>query len=276
MVVQPDLKKADTDYLKYFFLGPADIGSIISGAAQPQITQTALKPVKVPLPPLEEQKRIVAVLDQAFAALDRARANAEANLADAEELLDSVQFYASEDKADWEEAELSNIIKVRSGDFLPKKAMKTDGAIPVFGGNGQTGVHDVANLNGKNILIGRVGAKCGNVHVVDEPIWLTDNAFHVCEVYRDFDLDFLALILDRANLRSVAKQAAQPVISGKAIGPVKVRFPKDRTEQQEHILKLKQIEERTVSLADLSNQKFADLEDLRQSILQKAFAGELT
>ena len=43
----------------------------------------------IPIPPLEEQKRIVAVLDQAFAALDRARALAEANLADADELFEA-------------------------------------------------------------------------------------------------------------------------------------------------------------------------------------------
>tara|TARA_R110002124_G_scaffold252478_1_gene417868 strand:- start:2929 stop:3627 length:699 start_codon:yes stop_codon:yes gene_type:complete len=230
----------------------------------------------VPLPPLEEQKRIVAVLDKAFAALDRARVLAEANLADAEELLDSAQFYASQNKPGWKEAQLSEIIRVRSGDFLPKKAMNTNGKVPVFGGNGQTGTHDAANLSGKNILIGRVGAKCGNVHVVDGPIWLTDNAFDVSEIYEDFDLDFLALILDKANLRSVAKQAAQPVISGKTIGPVLVRFPTDQNEQREHILKLKEIEKQTASLVVLHNQKVKDLDDIRQSILQKAFAGELT
>lgn len=46
-----------------------------------------LSELPVPLPSEDEQKRIVAVLDQAFAALDRARAHAEANLADADRLL---------------------------------------------------------------------------------------------------------------------------------------------------------------------------------------------
>ena len=52
------------------------------------LSNKALSNLEVFLPPLEEQKRIVAVLDQAFAALDRARALAEANLADAEELFE--------------------------------------------------------------------------------------------------------------------------------------------------------------------------------------------
>ena len=71
-----------------FFEGPADLGAVITGAAQPQITQGSLKPLTVPLPSIDEQKRIVEVLDQAFVALDRARANAKANLTDAEELFD--------------------------------------------------------------------------------------------------------------------------------------------------------------------------------------------
>jgi type I restriction enzyme, S subunit len=50
------------------------------------VGQVAAVGLPIPLPPLEGQKRIVAVLDQAFAALDRARADAESNLADAEAL----------------------------------------------------------------------------------------------------------------------------------------------------------------------------------------------
>lgn len=86
MVVQPRDARLDLRFLRYFFEGPADIPSAITGAAQPQLTQASLKPIKVPLPSLDEQKRIVAKLDHAFAALDRARANAEANLEDSEVL----------------------------------------------------------------------------------------------------------------------------------------------------------------------------------------------
>ena len=53
------------------------------------LSSKKIKEIEFPLPPLEEQKRIVAVLDQAFAALDRARAHAEANLADSAELLEN-------------------------------------------------------------------------------------------------------------------------------------------------------------------------------------------
>ena len=251
------------------------IDSLSAGANINNLRFSDLGQLRVPVPRLDEQKRIVAVLDQAFAALDRARAHAEANLVDANELLRSVQITAAANHKDWITAEISTIIKVRSGDFLPSKAMAASGTIPVFGGNGQTGLHDKANLSGRNILIGRVGAKCGNVRVVDGPIWLTDNAFHVSKFYRDFDLDFLALILSGADLRRTANQAAQPAISGATIGPVEVRFPESVEEQKLYVRRVMSIEVKSLELLNAYEQKVSAIANLRQSLLQKAFSGEL-
>lgn len=68
---------------------PTLLRSVTKGATVHRLSTDTLKTLPIPLPPLEEQKRIVALLDQAFAALDRARALVEANLADAEDLLSS-------------------------------------------------------------------------------------------------------------------------------------------------------------------------------------------
>jgi len=80
---KPDL--ISPEYLAYLLvsreqkdrlLGIGDEG----GATRQALTKTQLQNFPIPLPPLEEQKRIVAVLDGAFDALTRARAHAEANL----------------------------------------------------------------------------------------------------------------------------------------------------------------------------------------------------
>ena len=103
MVVRPRGPNLSLEFMKYFFLGPAKIEDTITGAAQPQITQGSLRPIKVPLPPLEEQQQIVAVLDEAFAGLARARAHAEANLRDARELFASALAVSfGGDTSDWE------------------------------------------------------------------------------------------------------------------------------------------------------------------------------
>lgn len=80
-------KDIERDYLWYAlsWLQPRISGN--EGAVFPSISKTQIESLEIPLPPLDEQKRIVAVLDQAFAALDRAHANAEVSLQTAEGLL---------------------------------------------------------------------------------------------------------------------------------------------------------------------------------------------
>lgn len=70
MVIQPNLKLATLEYMRYAFLGGIDVSSSITGSAQPQITRTTLEVIKVPLPSLEKQHEIVEKLDRAFADID--------------------------------------------------------------------------------------------------------------------------------------------------------------------------------------------------------------
>ena len=78
------------EFLYYFFLSKRDdFISQAVGNAQPNISQIKIKNTNIPVPPLEEQKQIVAVLDKAFAAIDQAKANIEKNLQNAKELFQS-------------------------------------------------------------------------------------------------------------------------------------------------------------------------------------------
>jgi len=86
MVVRPKVSGLSLRYTEYFFRGVVDLDGVITGAAQPQITRASLAPVRISYPPLEYQQRIVAVLDEAFEGLSRARVHSEANLQNAREL----------------------------------------------------------------------------------------------------------------------------------------------------------------------------------------------
>ena len=90
-----------------------------------------------------------------------------------------------------------------------------------------------------------------------------------------FDLDFLALILSGADLRRTANQAAQPAISGATIGPVEVRFPESVEEQKLYVRRVMSIEVKSLELLNAYEQKVSAIANLRQSLLQKAFSGEL-
>lgn len=62
MVIHPKENNIIQPFLKYLLQG-IDLSIVITGAAQPQITRQSLKPVKVVLPPVQEQEKIVAELD---------------------------------------------------------------------------------------------------------------------------------------------------------------------------------------------------------------------
>jgi type I restriction enzyme, S subunit len=135
-------------------------------------------------------------------------------------------------RKEWEAQILEDCFKLKSGDNLTSKMMEAKGKFPVFGGNGVAGYHDKFNLSGSNVIIGRVGALCGNARHIDEKIWLTDNAFKIIEHKYKFDNTFLTYLLNYKNLRSFARQAAQPVISNSSLKDVVLEFPKSVDEQK--------------------------------------------
>ncbi|MBI2997611.1 MAG: restriction endonuclease subunit S [Deltaproteobacteria bacterium] len=71
---------------------------------------------------------------------------------------------------------LGELIKLKSGEFLPATEMVQSGAFPVLGGNGINGYHDKFMFETPQIIIGRVGVYCGCVHVSPPMSWVTDNA----------------------------------------------------------------------------------------------------
>ena len=278
VIVRPKLK-VTSDFVMHYFESKicsdmiADFGN---GAAQPNLSAGSLKNFEIPLPSLPEQQRIVVILNEVFEAIAKAKANAEQNLRNSKELFESYLQNVFETKGEgWEEKNFEDCFKLKSGDGLTSKNMSENGEYPVFGGNGIAGLHNNFNLSGSNIIIGRVGALCGNVRHITENIWLTDNAFKVVGLKFDYDHSFLTYLLNYKNLRSFARQAAQPVISNSSLKNVALEFPKSLKEQQNIAQKLDVLLLETKKLEAIYKQKINDLEELKKSVLQKAFAGEL-
>ncbi|MDN3204576.1 restriction endonuclease subunit S [Algoriphagus sediminis] len=274
-----DKNVVDYKFLEYFLNSDEAVAQLtgnISGATRPRVNLSDVRNIEISLPPLPEQQRIVSILDQAFTAIDKGKANAEQNLQNAKELFESYLQGVFEKKGDgWEEQLLRNSFKLKSGDNLTAKKM-VEGDFPVFGGNGIAGYHIEFNLSGTNVIVGRVGALCGNVRHINENIWLTDNAFKIVDFKYDFDHSFLTYLLNYKDLRSYARQAAQPVISNSSLQDVVLNFPKSKEEQQTIVRQLNALRAETQKLEAVYQKKMDDLEELKKSILQKAFAGELT
>ena len=113
IVMQPKANKLDQTFLKYMLLSENVRTKILekgTGATVQGIKSSLLKKIKISFPSLAEQKRIVALLDEAFAAIAQAKANAEQNLKNAKELFESYLQGVFETKGDgWEEKTLGDI-----------------------------------------------------------------------------------------------------------------------------------------------------------------------
>ena len=95
----------------------------------------------------------------------------------------------------------------------------------VYGGNGVAGFHNEFLFEKEQLIIGRVGAHCGNIHITKAKSWITDNALIVSFIENDNDLLFWYYLLRNLNLRENAFQSAQPVITGGIISKIKVKTP---------------------------------------------------
>ncbi len=174
----------------------------------------------------------------------------------------------------WLDAQLGSLISVKSGDGLTAKEMKVDGDIPVYGGNGINGHHSDSNVARPTIVIGRVGYYCGSVHFTPDRAWITDNALIVNYPSTILDIRYVFWLLLGTNLRENTSSSAQPVISGEKIYPIHLSIA-PFTEQLEIVRRVEQL----FSFADQLEARLADarqrVDALTQSILAKAFRGEL-
>ena len=173
----------------------------------------------------------------------------------------------------WPIVELGDLLSVSSGLGLTAQQMR-DGPYAVYGGNGINGRHDEYFVAEPELVIGRVGAKCGVTHITLPKSWVTDNALIVTPLIFSFDKRFFKWLLEIKNLNILGGSTGQPVISGSKIYPVEISFP-PHAEQAEIV----RILESTLETADVMGTEIdaalARANALRQSILKQAFSGQL-
>jgi len=201
------------------------LDSLGNGATFKELSKAVISQVEIPLPPLEEQKRIADILDKA----DAIRRKRQEALRLTDEFLRSVFLEMFGDPVTnprgLPKIELGNLIKLKSGNSLVGKNMARDGKHPVYGGNGVNGYHEEFMFEERKIVLGRVGVYCGAVHYSQPKSWITDNALYVEQFKRHVEDLYLIEALRHANLNQYAGRAAQPLISGGRIYPVEILFP---------------------------------------------------
>jgi restriction endonuclease S subunit len=271
----------DPRFLLYFLQSADGRDQVIgqmTGAAIKRIILRTIKQATIPLPPLEEQRRIVAVLDEAFSAIATATANAEKNLSNGQDLIISAarQIF-DKPPDDWIFSSLGDLCELYQPQTISRKEMVEHGPYPVFGANGIIGRHDRYNHEEPQLLVTCRGATCGSVNVSEPFSWITGNAMVVKPHDNRIRIGLLRTIFLYAfDFSKVITGAAQPQITRQSFAPASIAFPKDSVEQASIEAKLQALDEEVNRLDEHYRGQLANLAALKQSLLHRAFTGELT
>ena len=257
------------------------ISSGISGSAQGGFNASKLSELVVKIPPIDEQKRIVAILDEAFEGIDQAIRNTEKNLANARELFDSYLNKIFTQKGDgWEERNFGDICENLDTKRVPiTKSKRTSGNIPYYGASGIVDYVADYLFDEDLLLVSEDGA---NLLARTYPIafsisgktWVNNHA-HVLRFSGISLQKFVEYYLNSISLEFYISGMAQPKLNQKALNSISVPIA-PKLEREQIIKNLDSLTEETQRLETIYRQKLIALNELKQSILQKAFTGQLT
>ena len=273
------------------------------GSAQKNLDVPAFRQLKIRFPEKpQEQQRIVTLLDEAFADIATAKANAEKNLQNARELFESQRQFLLQPKEGWHEATLADLCNIKhgyafegeyfsdSGDHVlltPGSFFETGGfrdrveKTKYFTGPIPTDyvlsqgdllvamTEQAAGLLGSPLLVPESNRFLHNQRlglVTGKPAvhWTNEFFFHV------FNLEAV-----RKAIHASASGAKVRHTSPGKIGAVQVAFPDNQPEQLRIAAQVEEIEQASIALQSIYRQKLTALDDLKKSLLHQAFSGQL-
>ncbi len=261
-------------YLKFLFQNGYWKRLCKQSVNQASVNQQDINKVEINYPKsLPEQQRIVTILDEAFASIAEAKANAEQNLKNAKELFECYLQGVFEKKGDgWEKKRFDEICVLQRGFDLPTHS-RNEGCYPLVSSNGITDRIDLWKVKAPGVVTGRSGT-IGNVHFIEEDYWPLNTALYIKNFQGNFE-KFIYFFLKQFDLTKYSSGAGVPTLNRNNVHSEMVWFPKTIYEQQTIVQKLDALSTETKKLEAIYQQIINDLEELKKSILQKAFAGEL-
>jgi type I restriction enzyme S subunit len=291
--VNPNLKILDGKFL-FYFLTTVDSKTLIQDIAYPSLKISDIGKIDVAFPLLPEQQRIVAILDEAFAVIAQAKENAEKNLQNARELFDSyLQSVFANPGDGWEFMPVGKVAKHSLGKMLDKS--KNRGEFREYLRNFNVrwfefDLSDLLEMRFREEETEQYTAIKGDVLVCEggypgrAAIWQEDYPIHFQKAihrvrfnipeYNKWFLYFLYLCDKNGDLKKYFTGSGIQHFTGKALSSFILPIaPLEKIKST--VLKLEALSVETKKLENIYRQKINDLDELKKSILQKTFNGEL-
>lgn len=250
-------------YALAYGVGFKNIEALASGTSgQIELSVSAIENIKIPLPPMDVQKKIVEECEK----IDMQMQQNKRQIRKMKE--QAVLLFEKSLQKETTEVRLSQICDMRAGKFVPASEIvdKPMGKYiyPCYGGNGLRGFTDTMTNEGEYILIGRQGALCGNVCVASGQFHATE---HAVVVYPNAEVDekWLRYLLVHMDLNQYSTGRAQPGLSVQKILNAKANIPIDKNIQSQTAERILTIENEIAKL-----QYFVDsCPSAKQAILDK-------
>lgn len=199
-VVRPTT--VESDYLGMYFQSPIYrkiVSSLAQGANINNIKNADIDNLLVNIPNNDTKKKIVEI----FKRMQSIIRNRQQQLQKLDELVKArfVELFGSPciNSKGFQTQKGSSLFKISNGRAVPNDRRFETG-IPAYGGNGISWYTDDILCKNDTIVIGRVGFQSGNVHLVKGPVWITDNAMYISELYDDnLSLVFLCAMMEHID-----------------------------------------------------------------------------
>jgi len=295
-----------TDKFLFYYSLLIDSRNLMQNQSYPSLRLSDIENIEINYPSLEEQKQIVKILEEVFESISKSKKNAEKNLKNAKELFESyLEEVFSNPKEDWEEKRLEELGKrknaIVSGPFgsnLKVKDYKEEGIPLIRLQNIQRrlfldkairyiSLKKAEELKSHSFIKGDIvlaklgipiGKTCRVPNAFKEGIIVAD----VVRIRLDkekVDYDFMTYYLNSDNsttqLNGNIVGATRPRVNLSDVREIKLFLP-SLSEQKQIVSKLDSLSKEIKELEAIYKQKVNDLDELKKSMLQKAFNGELT
>lgn len=287
------------DKFLFYFLILINAKTLVQDQNYPSLQIRSIQNINISFPGILEQKRIVEILDKSIERLEKVKENTEKNLKNSKELFESyLNNIFSNPKKDWEKKELGEICDFVRGPFggsLKKSIFKKEGYVvyeqqhAIY--NQFTDVRYFIDENKFNEmrrfklepgdLIMSCSGTMGKIAIapIDLKKGIINQALLKLSPHSNLNNKFLKLWMESGvfqnDLKFYTKGAAiKNVVSVKILKEIKLSIPCIE-EQKLIVKKTEEFSEKTKRLEEIYKKKLEDIEELKKSILNKAFSGEL-
>jgi len=289
------IKSVDSHFVYYWYLTSAfskafksKVFGVIGG-----ISIKNFKNLTTPIPFLPEQNRIVKVLDEVFEKVEKVRENVEKNLQNAKELFESyLQSVLENNGENWEIKKLSDVADYFIGLTYSPKDVSDKGTIVLRSSNVKNGKLDFSDIvrvnrpikeclkvkNGDILMCSRNGSKrligkTATIHVLKEDMTFGTFMTIIRSQYNSY-LSWFFVSNEFRKQIGIGENTMINQITKYMLDDISLPLP-SLLEQQTIIQKLDALSAKTKKLEATYQQKLDDLEELKKSVLKKAFNGEL-